>query len=270
MILLNMVERTIEFYPSTSYMYIDDLGHSGGYPFLVRGDGTCNPPSMDGTLPGGDFPGLIFHCDIGFFINSPILETFPRWVFYIEEKQGLSWNIVHTEYSEQYGLQAPNFYSNQYTQLRMLDYYGDSTTRFTLPTSGTHTYRIRVVAYSLEANEDVSMTTTFNFVINCVPRDSLYNVIVSDMNIIQEVSMDNEVIQLIRIFNNYPGRVYYTVRAWEIGGTFEFIEGKDPLLYPGEYRILGTHDSTLVTIPYLCSSPNVTQFCIRAEMIRPV
>lgn len=265
-----MVERTTEFSPDASRMYTVDLAHSGSYPFSVYGDGTFYPPTMDGVLLGGVFPDLIVHCSFYLTINSPISEIFPWWDLYIEERISGVWQVVHTEHSAQFGVQAPPFYSNEWTHLRLLDTYGDSETRFTLPTSGTHTYRIRMGVYSQTSAEYFDVISPHVFVVNCVPRDSLYDVILTGIDFIQNVEYGDEVTQIATLFNNYPGRVYYTFRAWEIGGTFEYIEGKDPIEYPGEYRILGAHDPVTISFPYVCSSPNVSQLCVSIGMIRPV
>ncbi len=265
-----MVERTVTYHPSESRMFTTDLAHSGSYPFSVSGDGTYYPDTMGGVLPGGTFPDLLVHCVVSFIIHSPIEETYPHWILYMDERIGTSWNIVHTEYSQEWGLQAPAFHSNEEVYKRLLDTYGDSSTRFTLPIEGTHIYRMRLEIYSETAHESFEIIPDFVFSVKCVPRDSLYDVILTGLDFIQDIEFGEEVNQIVRIFNNYPGRVYYTVRVWEEGGDFEFIEGKDPVQYPGEYRIVGAHDSVTISVPYMCSSPDVQALCASANMIRPV
>ena len=265
-----MVERTVEFFPGSSQMYTLDIAHSGSYPFAVYGDGRVYPPTMDGVLLGGTHPDLLVYCSFDLRINSNLSETFPWWDLYIDENIGGSWQIVHEEHSVQWGLQARPFYSNEWTSMRMLDTYGDSETRFTLPTSGIHTYRVRLGVFSETTQNYFEVFPSFAFVVKCVPRDSLYDVIITEVDFIQDVEYGEEVTQIVSVFNNYPGRVYYTVKVWEIGGTFEYIWGKDPLEYPGEYRILGAHDPVTISFPYVCSSPNVTKLCVSSGMIRPV
>lgn len=265
-----MVERTVEFSPGGSRLYTVDIAHSGSYPFAVHGDGTVYPPAMGGTLLGGNFPDLMVYCSFELRINSNLSEIFPWWDLYIDENIGGVWEIVHEEHSVQWGLQAPPFYSNEWTSMRMLDVYGDSETKFTLPISGIHTYRVRLGVYSETTHDYFEAVPSFAFVVKCVPRNSLYDVIITNVDFIQDVEYGEEITQIVRIFNNYPGRVYYTVRAWEIGGTFEYIEGKDPLEYPGEYRILGAHDPVTISFPYVCSSPSVTKLCVSSGMIRPI
>lgn len=264
-----MVDRTTEFSANGSRMYTDDIAHSGSYPFSVYADGTFDPPTMDGVLLGGTFPDLIVHCSFRFIINSPVNEVFPWWDLYIDERIPGSWKEVHVEHSVQFGVQARPFYSNEWTNLKLLDTYGDSDTRFTLPTSGTHVYRIRLGVYSQTYGEYFNVISPHVFTVNCVPRDSLYDIIFTSIDFVTDVRYGEEVNQIATVFNNYPQRVYYTFRAWEIGGTFEYIEGKDPSEYPGESRAIGAHDPLTIRFPYVCSSPDVSQLCISIGIISP-